>query len=151
MEKQLILNEQFYEELRRKNRNMKIQEPSYEDYKWTEENFHKYRERIKAEGNVQSRSHKMFFLAETGNVLQNDFLIAAVVTYKKQGFLTKEIMDKLLSYEKPIFRIDVMAETKPGSCIFEKKTYDLVAFAMEREDLDLLRVLSRHVELNLNV
>ena len=66
--------------------------------------------------------------------MQNDFLIAAVVAYKKQGFLTGEIMDKLLSYEKPIFRVEVMAETKPGSCIFEKKTYDLAELAMNDKD-----------------
>lgn len=139
MEKQLILDEQFYEELRRKNRNMKIQEPCHEEHRWTKENLRKYRESVESKDKHQNRGSKMFFLAETGNVLQNDFLIAAVVTYKKQGFLTGEIMDKLLSYEKTIFRVEVMAETKPGSCTFKAVTYDLLEAAMERNDQKTLK------------
>ena len=85
------------------------------------------------------RGCKLFFLAESGNILQNDFLIASVVTYKKQGFLTREAIDKLLSYEQPIFHVEVMAETKPRSCAFCKKIYDLVEVAKERRDKELLR------------
>lgn len=141
MEKQLILDEQFYEELRRKNRNMKIQEPCYEEHRWTEENLRKYRESVESKDNHQNRGCKMFFLAKTGNVLQNDFLIAAVVAYKKQGFLTRENLDKLLSYEQPIFRVEVMAETNPGSCIFHEKIFDLSELAAERKDEELLKLL----------
>lgn len=141
MKNQMVLDEQYYEELRKKLHNIKRQEPSYEDHRWTKENLRKYRESVESEDNHQNRGCKMFFLAETGNVLQNDFLIAAVVAYKKQGFLTGEIMNKLLSYEKPIFRVEVMAETNPGSCIFHEKIFDLSELAAERKDEELLKLL----------
>lgn len=145
MKNQTVLNEQYYEELRKKLRSMIIQEPSYEDHRWTEKNLRKYRELLANEEDHQNRGCKMFFLEETGNVLQNDFLIAAVVAYKKQGFLTGEIMDKLLSYEKPIFRVKVMAEIKSGSCEFYAATYDLLEAARERKDQEIVQKLERYI------
>lgn len=145
MGEQTVLNEQFYKELRKKIRNMKLQEPSYEDHRWTEENLYKYLETVNTEENQKNPGRKSFFLEETGNVLQNDLLIAAVVTYKKQGFLTKEIMDKLLSYEKPIFRVEVMRETEPRSCVFVEQIYDLLEIARENGDEQLLRYLKEYI------
>lgn len=145
MKNQMILDEQYYEELHKKLHNMKRQEPSYADHRWTKENLRKYRESVESEDNHQNRGCKMFFLAETGNVLQNDFLIAAVVAYKKQGFLTGEIMNKLLSYEKPIFRVEVMAEIKPGSCEFYAVAYDLLEASKERKDREIVQKLERYI------
>lgn len=140
MEK-IVLDEQYYEELRRKLRNIKIKEPSYEDHRWTEENIRKYKELVISEGNRPNRGRKIFYLGETGNVLQNNFLIDAVVRYKKQGFLTREILETLTSYDKPIFRVEIMAETEPGSCEFNAVTYDLMEAAMERNDQKTLQTI----------
>lgn len=145
MNNQMDLDEQYYEELRKKLRNIKIQEPSYEDHRWTQENLQKYKERIASEDNRQNRGCKMFFLAETGNVLQNDFLIASVVAYKKQGFLPKQTLDKILSYEQPIFRVEVMVEAKPGSCEFYKATYDLLEVARDCKDQKVRQEFEKYI------
>ena len=60
MKNQMVLDEQYYEELRKKLRNMKIQEPSYEDHRWTKENLRKYRESVESEDKHQNRGSKMF-------------------------------------------------------------------------------------------
>lgn len=142
MEK-VVWDERYYEEWRKKMRNTKIQEPSYEDHRWTEGNLRKYKELAKSEDNHPNRGRKMFFLAETGNVWQNDFLIAAVVLYKKQGFLPEETIEKLFSYQQPVFRVEVMAEKEPGSCEFNAVTYDLIQAAMECNDTTILHRIKK--------
>mgnify|MGYP003305952419 CR=1 FL=1 len=140
-------DEQYYERLRNEICSMKLQEPSYEEYRWSQENYLKYVEHIKDEKHDRrNQICKLFFLAENGNVLQNDFLIAAVISYKKSGFLSRATIERLLSYENAVFKVDVMEETKPSSCIFRKKVFDLVQAATERNDIELLAILSNKVE-----
>lgn len=140
-------DEQYYERLRNEICSMKLQEPSYEEHRWSPENYRKYVEHIKDEKHARrNQCCKLFFLAENGNVIQNDFLIAAVISYKKSGFLSRTTIDKLLSYEKPLFKVEVMEETKPSSCIFRKKVFDLAQAATERNDIELLAIISNKVD-----
>lgn len=148
MNRQMDTDEQYYERLRKEIRAIKIQEPSYEDHRWTKDNLHRYEEYIKAEEkhNQQNPCCKLFFLSERGNVLQNDFLIAAVISYKKSGFLPRATIEKLKAYEEPVFRVEAMEEIKPSSCIFRKKVYDLVLAATERNDMELLANISSNID-----
>ena len=145
MEKSACLDEKYYEELRKSLVSGPIPVPRYDEYRWTKENLQNYLNSIKSAQNCSTKQYqscKMFFIAEHGNLLQNNYLIDCVVWYKRTGYLPDDTLEKLLSYENPISRVEAMVETSPGSGVFEERVFDLIALASEREDIELINRLS---------
>lgn len=145
MEKFAFLDEKYYEELLKSLVSEPIPVPRYDEYRWTKENLQKYLSSIKSAQNCSTKQYqscKMFFIAEHGNLLQNNHLIDCVVWYNRIGYLSDDSLEKLLSYENPISRVEAMVETSPGSGIFEERVFDLIALATEREDWVLINRLS---------
>lgn len=145
MEKFACLDEKYYEELLKSLVNEPIPVPRYDEYRWTKENLQNYLNSIKSAQNCSTERYpscKMFFIAEHGNLLQNNHLIDCVVWYKRTGCLSDDNLEKIMSYENPILRVEAMVEISPGSGMFEERVFDLIALATEREDWALINRLS---------
>lgn len=124
-----------------------ISEPSYDDRKWTEDNVCKYVKSLKeADGCSNTRGCKLFYLGDNGSVWQNEYIIESVVWYMRSWSLPSHVLNKLLSFENRIFRVEVKAETEPQSCVFVDRVYDLINIAVERRDAKLLQLLIGYID-----
>lgn len=58
------------------------------------------------------------------------------------------LLSRVLAYDPPIFRVEYMSETEPGSCQFQFRTLDLVEQIIKKRDSNLLRKLFPYIDFN---
>lgn len=122
-----------------------IKQPDYQEYRWCEDNVRRYMEEVRQNGK-KILQRKLFYLAETGDVGQNDRLIAAVVWLKCNHFLGETEIERILEDNPPLLRVQVMEETEPGACEFRERTFDLVETAIECKSKTVLKRLLPHID-----
>lgn len=122
-----------------------LKRPVYEEFRWCEENVEKYTEEMRM-CNRMTKQRKLFYLAAKGNVGQNDRLIAAVAWLKRNHFLGKTELDRILVDYPPLLRVVVMEENEPGAGVFRERTFDLIETAIECRAKPVLERLLPYID-----
>ena len=132
----------------RERNGLGIKEPEYNACRWSVENVTNYINCIQM-SNVKPKQAKMFYLPETGSVHQNNVLINAVVFLQNRHFLMEKEIEQILAYSPPLLVLETMVESEPGSCVFVKKTFDLVQTAINCEAKTVLEYLLPYIDFSL--
>ena len=126
-------------------------------YIWNEENLNEYRKELKGrdpakakyswEPEVWAATHKLFFINPTGSLDQNMETISLVINYMR--YIPEDtLLSRVLAYDPPIFRVQYMSETEPGSCQFQFRKVDLIEQIIKKRDIRLFRRLYQHIDLS---
>lgn len=126
----------------------------YADRKWSPEKERQYIEFTEKQKqmNVPMEGHKkIFYIADLDD---NDdmekiwSLIDADSSYRKTHLFTENLLERLLMVDDmPLLHAVIrMEQGEPGSCIFENREIDLIAFAVELEDRKTLRRLFPYIK-----
>lgn len=112
---------------------------------WNEENYQVFLEKRKAkhEDDFADQTHAYFLVdPKVDSIRQAESIIQSSIYYKL-GTLSKEkIASLLLGFQKPIFELQYMAEDVDRTGTFSLVTIDLLQEAREKEDEELLELLT---------
>lgn len=103
--------------------------PDYQDYRWSDENLRRYKDRLRQ--GKKSISRQIFYLADQGDIEKNNRIINAVAYLKHHHFIPQLELDRILADTPPLLQIEIMEEIEPGSATFRKRKFDLVRTAIE--------------------
>lgn len=118
---------------------------------WSEENLQRYLDELQkpnAEENKRPREGQceLFYIDPVENLLQNEIMIAVIINYMGYNIKPDVLLEKTLSFDKPVFRIQAMIETSPASGTFNPITLDLLEQMILRKDINLLSLLYEHID-----
>ena len=122
-----------------------LKKPDYEEHRWCEANVAKYTDEVRARNRLL-KQRKLFYLEENGDVGQNDRLIATVVWLKRNHFLGKTELGRILADSPPLLKVEVMEETEPGAGVFRERTFDLIETAIECRTKPVLERLLPYID-----